>query len=324
MVISAAKSSFAVPTISKLQRIFSSIIKKRECTQKSSVSTHTSPDNKSSSEYCMETVRKFDYENFLSSLLYPESVRTTSFAVRAFNIELAQIRDVVSDKQRGLMRMQFWKDTLNQIYQGVPPKSPIAMELHRVIQRHNLTKQWFTRLIEARAEHLDKDRFQKLSEVEEYADRSVSPVLYILLESLGIKNVHADHAASHIGRSQGLVTLLRSTPFHASQGRVYFPIELLVKHDVSEEDVLRRKQTKGLTDLVYDVACSANQHLDTARKLKKDVPKEAIIVFLNTVMCEWYLKKIQKVDFDPFHPSLQHRNALLPLHLWLQKFRRTY
>lgn len=39
----------------------------------------------------------------------------------------------------------------------------------------------------------------------------------------------------------------------------------LNQHDVSEEDVLRRKQTKGLTDLVYDVACSANQHLDTVR-----------------------------------------------------------
>lgn len=37
----------------------------------------------------------------------------------------------------------------------------------------------------------------------------------------------------------------------------------MIQHDVSEEDVLRRKQTKGIADMVYDIASSANQQLDT-------------------------------------------------------------
>jgi len=35
--------------------------------------------------------RKFDYENFLSTLLLPMSSRAAGFALRAFNIELAQV-----------------------------------------------------------------------------------------------------------------------------------------------------------------------------------------------------------------------------------------
>lgn len=54
-------------------------------------------------------------------------------------------------------------------------------------------------------------------------------VLCTFIFILGVQNVHADHAASHIGRSLGLVTVLRATPFHASKSCIYLPLELLLK-----------------------------------------------------------------------------------------------
>ena len=45
---------------------------------------------------------------------------------------------------------------------------------------------------------------------------------------VGVKNVHADHTASHLGKAQGLVTLVRGIPLNASQGRVYIPVELMI------------------------------------------------------------------------------------------------
>lgn len=30
------------------------------------------------------------------------------------------------------MRLEFWKETLNRIYDGMPSETPIALELHRV------------------------------------------------------------------------------------------------------------------------------------------------------------------------------------------------
>ena len=35
--------------------------------------------------------RKYDYENYLSTLLLPTQARSSIFAVRAFNIEIAQV-----------------------------------------------------------------------------------------------------------------------------------------------------------------------------------------------------------------------------------------
>ena len=46
---------------------------------------------------------------------------------------------------------------------------------------------------------------------------------------LGVKDVHADHAASHIGKAMGIVTLLRAAPYLVSQSKVYIPSDILIK-----------------------------------------------------------------------------------------------
>ena len=35
--------------------------------------------------------RKYDYENFLATLLLPKTARRAAFAIRAFNVEIAQV-----------------------------------------------------------------------------------------------------------------------------------------------------------------------------------------------------------------------------------------
>jgi len=45
----------------------------------------------------------------------------------------------------------------------------------------------------------------------------------------GVKDVQADHAASHLGKAIGVATLLRSTPFHGNKGKVYIPNNVIIK-----------------------------------------------------------------------------------------------
>lgn len=71
--------------------------------------------------YCMDQVKQYDYENYLCSLLLPAGLQRSAFAIRAFNVELAQIRDVVSRADIGLMRIRFWKDAVERVYKVAPP-----------------------------------------------------------------------------------------------------------------------------------------------------------------------------------------------------------
>lgn len=49
----------------------------------------------------------------------------------------------------------------------------------------------------------------KIIDVENYAESTASSLLYLTLESCGVKNVHADHAASHVGTTHACVLAQR-------------------------------------------------------------------------------------------------------------------
>lgn len=71
-------------------------------------------------------------------LLLPRGIKSAAFAIRAFNVEVAQVEDQVSDSRIGAMRLQFWADTLNEVYNDNPPRSPVALELYRVDEQNAL------------------------------------------------------------------------------------------------------------------------------------------------------------------------------------------
>ncbi|XP_032761900.1 NADH dehydrogenase (ubiquinone) complex I, assembly factor 6 [Rattus rattus] len=289
-----------------------------------SVAAASGPGIPDSHLYCLELLRKRDYESYLCSLLFPAECQRSASALRAFNVELAQVKDLVSEKTIGLMRMQFWRKAVEDMFCDNPPHQPVAMELWKAVKRHNLTKRWLLRIIDEREKNLDDKAYRSIRELENYAENTQSSLLYLTLEVLGVKDVHADHAASHIGKAQGIVTCLRATPYHSSQRQVFLPMDVCVKHGVSQEDFLRRNQDKNVRDVVYDIASQAHLHLKHARSFHSRVPAQAFPAFLQTVSLEDYLKKIQRVDFDIFHPSLQQKNTLLPLSLYIQSWRKRY
>ncbi|XP_066480252.1 NADH dehydrogenase (ubiquinone) complex I, assembly factor 6 isoform X2 [Tiliqua scincoides] len=270
------------------------------------------------------TPRKCDYEGFLCSLLLPAESRPSAFALRAFNVELAQIKDSITQKTIGLMRIQFWRKAVEDMYQDNPPQQPVAIELWKAIKRQRLTRRWLMKIIDEREKNLDDRAYRNINELEAYAENTQSALLYLTLETLGVKDIHADHAASHIGKAQGIVTCLRATPYHASKGNVFLPMDICMLHGVSQEDFIRRSQEKKVKDVIYDIASQAFVHLEHARSFRKNVPVKAFPAFLSTVALEDYLNKIRKVDFNIFHPSLHRKSTLLPLYLYIRSWKKTY
>lgn len=113
----------------------------------------TSAAGESSSEkYCLDLVRNRDYEGYLMGLLFPHQHRRAYFAVKAFNVEIATIRDSVprSAGLSGKLRFEFWRDTLKTLSESKPgeltkklqyAKQPVVQEIvwlystHQYIER---------------------------------------------------------------------------------------------------------------------------------------------------------------------------------------------
>lgn len=174
---------------------------------------------------------------------------------------------------------------------------------------------------------LDRRGFATIAELENYSNATVSQLLYSTLECLDIRDVQADHVASHIGKSVGLVNHIRSIPFHAAKERVLIPNDLLILHKVSQQEILRGTTSgehSGLKSVVFDLAAQANSHLLSARKGNGTVKNEAKVAFLAAVAVDQFLQRLQLVDFNIFHKRMASGSGLLPLKMWWYKMRKLY
>lgn len=109
------------------------------------------------------------------------------------------------------MRLKFWEDSIEKIYDTKNihiPDHPVVLEVKKIVDEFKLSKRYFQRLVNSR-NRPSNTPFVTTKELEDYSEKTVSSIYYLLLETAGIKNVQADHAASHLGKSQGIVNILR-------------------------------------------------------------------------------------------------------------------
>jgi NADH dehydrogenase [ubiquinone] 1 alpha subcomplex assembly factor 6 len=106
--------------------------------------------------YCRDQVRKQDYEGYLIGLLFPKELQSSYFAIKAYNVEVATIRDQTRSDPKNIsrIRFQYWREILNDIHTNRKLKaevnSPVALELCESILKHNLTIRLLERNLEAR------------------------------------------------------------------------------------------------------------------------------------------------------------------------------
>lgn len=190
--------------------------------------------------------------------------------------------------------MQFWRDTANKIFTGVPPREPVSILLHKAItdlvertgsnSSATSVKFWLLRFINTREKYMDNKPFASLSALEDYAENTYATLMYMTLATMPLRSVHMDHLASHIGKACGLVATLRGVPILAAPRRpvhtpggvdgnrrnqaLLLPLDVMAEVGLREEDVFRHgPQAAGLQDATFKVATRAHDHLITAREM---------------------------------------------------------
>ncbi|KAH7885345.1 isoprenoid synthase domain-containing protein [Phlebopus sp. FC_14] len=280
-------------------------------------------------QYCKDLVRKHDYEGFLTSQLYPPQFQSGYYALRAFYVELSMIKEAVSQTTLGQTRLVFWRETVKNVFDGKPPRHPVALALYEATQISRLPSYHFTRMIEAREQELHLQSHLTVDSMVSHAESTASTFLYLVLSLLSLPSATLSHAASHVGVAQSFATFLRALPFHASKGAMVIPAEITAKHGVNQQDVFSSsRSSKPLEDAVFEFATIANDNLITARNMFTDmggkVPREAIPVFAAAIPVAYVLRRLEAVDFNVYHPSLQTRDWKLAWQVWRYYYNRTF
>ncbi|MEX0970713.1 MAG: squalene/phytoene synthase family protein [Paracoccaceae bacterium] len=203
---------------------------------------------------CAALVAKGDPDRFSSAMTAPLEARGGLLALYAFNLEVARAPWVSSEAGINEIRLQWWADAIDEIYEGKPVRAhEVVAPLGAEIVGHGLPKARFDALIAARRHDIYTDRFEDLGAVLAYCEATSGGLMALAAATLGATD---NEVAATFGTGVGVANLIVAMPQLIAAGRNPLP-----KGDDAE--MLRALAQQGMA------------LINATRKQRRAIPKAA-------------------------------------------------
>src|SRR3981081_1071007 len=100
--------------------------------------------------HCEALVRTADKDRFLAALFAPAEHRGALYALYAFNIEIARVREIIREPLAGGIRLQWVNDAIRGKAAGDVEANPVAAALLGAVARYGLPRELLNSMIAAR------------------------------------------------------------------------------------------------------------------------------------------------------------------------------
>ncbi|NKB22173.1 MAG: hypothetical protein GKS01_16930 [Alphaproteobacteria bacterium] len=170
-------------------------------------------------EYCALQVRTFDPDRYLTAIAAPKKFRAPLLVLYAFNLEISKTRETVSEPMLGRIRLQWWREALDGIYQGTPRNHEVVLALSFIVKEYSLSRPHFDDMINGREFDLEDREPKDIAELLSYAQSTSGSLLQLVTEITGSD----EETANRIGTAWALIGLLKSIEFYRAQQRCYLP-----------------------------------------------------------------------------------------------------
>jgi phytoene synthase len=258
-----------------------------------------SGSDRGAAAFCAEQVRNHDFGRYGSALFAKPEWRRALLALYAFNVEIARVREQVSQPLPGEIRLQWWADTLAGSGNDVEG-NPVAAELLLAIRTHDLPVERLSRLIDEHQFDLYNDPMPTMAALEGYINDTSSALFALAALITGYQSEAIDHLARHAGLAYGIARLIAALPLDASRRQLFVPLQLLQRHHSGMDEVFAGRETPGLRAALNDLIDEARGHAKTALTLLPDIPPEARAVFLPLALVAPDLERMARADSNPF------------------------
>jgi len=159
---------------------------------------------------CAQLVEKGDPDRFRTAMAAPVSVRARLFPLYAFNVEVARAPWVTQEAMIAEMRLQWWRDALEEIAKGGD------------VRKHEVTTPLSEVLTPAMAQRLDetvaarrwdiyKEPFEDEAHLLAYLDQTSGHLMWAAAEGLGAP-AGQEQAVRSVALAAGLAAFLRAVP----------------------------------------------------------------------------------------------------------------
>lgn len=274
--------------------------------------------------HCSRIVRDHDHDRWLTMLFASADDREALAALYAFNHEVAKTRETVSEPMLGEIRLEWWREAINDLYSGTVRRHPVTEALAQAMETRSLPQAEFEAIIDGRISDLYDTNPKKIDDLLDYADKTGGTVSRLGARICGVEDDQLLNAASAIGRAWALTGLLRAFGFQAAMRRTMLPDEALTNAGISKETLFRGEFSPELIPVIDNLVKTARAALDEAREVRSKITQRQRSPYLLAVTTRAYLKRLKQSGGDPFATDFARGATRRQLKLLWSAMRKTF
>jgi len=167
---------------------------------------------------CANLVREADQERFRATMAAPVAARDVLFPIHAFCLEIAKAPWLTKESMIAEMRLQFWRDVLQEKIDGKDPRAhEVARPFAQVIDAK--AAEALDATVTARQWDIYKDPHEDSAAFKRYLTSSYATPLVEASRLLGASDTH-DKALKNIAYAGALVRYFAAVPKLEDAGRI--------------------------------------------------------------------------------------------------------
>lgn len=225
-------------------------------------------------QWC-EALAQSHYENFpIASFFLPKRLRRPIKVIYAF----ARSADDISDegqafKTERLEKLNAYWQELDTIEQGQSPTQPLFWALKEVIQTHSLPISLFFDLLRAFQQDVMTTDYENIEAILQYCQYSANPIGRLILHLVQQATPENCHYSDAICTALQLINFLQDLDSDLQlRQRCYLPQDEMKQLNVSRADLLSRRNTPSIQQLIEQQRVQAKHLLETGKPLARRVP----------------------------------------------------
>lgn len=210
-------------------------------------------------------------QTLATSFLAPEA-RAGMIALILFAHELARARQAVSEPMLAAIRLQWWREALDEIYTGKTVRAqPTALALAETIRDFDLPRPWFDAMIDAFGVEQDTIPFETWASLAEHGDQTYGNFNRLALLIAGAPAISSplNDVARHAGVVWRICDLMAQWPRWTNRRQLWLPLEAQAGLDV--EATFEGKTSSVLAQALQQ----AHSHVLVAHKAANQACRKA-------------------------------------------------
>ncbi|HMS95476.1 MAG TPA: squalene/phytoene synthase family protein [Tabrizicola sp.] len=186
---------------------------------------------------CADLVRRGDPDRFLAVMAAAPAARARLFPLYAFNLEVARAPWVTDEPLIAEMRLQWWREVVENAASGAARAHEVAGPLHDLIQNAELPVSVLSALISARRWDIDREPHAGMEGLDAYLEATGAGLMWLAVRSLAAQD-EAEGPVRAYGWASAAASYLRAAPELMARGLQPFP-DRIAARDLAQMGLLK-------------------------------------------------------------------------------------